>query len=184
MNKYIALLFCLLIITACEDDKSHSKIVKEAEEQIERPDQLAHNIEVTFMDKGKKVALLKAGRARVFNSRSETLLDSSVYVDFFSRETGNKISTLTSDSARIDDKTKDMLALGDVLVVSDSNQTRLTTTVLEWLNKTQRLYSSEFVTINQPGRITTGHGFESDLKLENYRINKVSMIDEGGIANP
>ncbi len=173
----ILLLIISFSIISCSQREEEKKKAVEEQSTVEIPDQIASNFEATFMDQGKVVAILKADRARIYQNRYETLLDSSVHVIFFSKETGKKLSTLTSDSAKIDDRTKDMLALGNVIVISDSNSFRLETEILEWHNKKQRVYSSEFVKITRPDQIVTGYGFESDLKLDDYRINKVSMID-------
>ena len=86
------------------------------------------------------------------------------------------MSHLVADSAKIDDKTRDMFAFGNVVVVSDSTGSRLETQVLEWNNRTQRLYSNEFVRINTPNETIEGYGFESDPSLKNYRISRVSGV--------
>jgi LPS export ABC transporter protein LptC len=164
-------------MVACQDSNLDEQNTNVTIDYSQQPDQVAMKFEATFLDEGKVVAILKSGRARVYQDASETLLDSSVYVQFFSKDTGKRMSTLTSDSARIDDRTKDMLAFGNVVVLSDSNSMKLTTSILEWHNQKQRVYSSEFVTITSPDRVIQGYGFESDLKLEDYRIHKVSMID-------
>ena len=81
---------------------------------------------------------------------------------------------MSCDSAEIDDRTKNMLAKGNVLVWSDSSRTKLETSVLHWDNKTQLFYSTEFVTIDSPEEKIQGYGFESDQNLKYYRIFKVS----------
>ena len=139
-----------------------------------RPDQISYATEVAFVDSSFTKAILEAGRARVFNKEQETLLDSSVKVTFFDRDNPNKISILTCDSARIDDKTKNMIAKGNVVVISDSQNMKLETSLLEWKNDKQRLYSTEFVKITTEHEILKGYGFESDPDLKDYKIFKVS----------
>jgi hypothetical protein len=69
-----------------------------------------------------------------------------------------------------------MYAFGKVLVVADSPKTIVRTTFLEWRNKTQRLYSNEFIEIITPDEEIRGYGFESDVNLANYKIFKVSGV--------
>jgi LPS export ABC transporter protein LptC len=104
----------------------------------------------------------------------ETYLDGGLQVEFYSRSSGKRVSFLTADSAKIDDRTKNMLAWGHVVVIGDSSHSRLETSILHWDNKTQKLYSTEFVKITSPGEKLQGYGFESDQNLTNYKIFKVS----------
>lgn len=140
------------------------------------PDQVSWNVEVIFADSAFTKAVLYANRARVYEKEKETLLDGDLLVDFYSKRTNKKSSKLTADSARIDDNTKNMLARGNVVVISDSTGTKLETDVLEWIEREQKLYSTEYVKITTPNEIIEGYGFESDPKLENYTIHKVSGV--------
>lgn len=137
------------------------------------PDQISWGLEVFFIDSSFTKALLKAKKARTYKSRMETFLDSGLSTVFYTL--GSDFETnLTADSARIDDKTKNMIARGHVVVISDSSKTKLETSLLEWNNKEQKFYSTEFVRITSPMETIQGYGFESDHNLENYRISKVS----------
>lgn len=163
-------------ITSC--DIFDSKISKPLDSTyvFREPDQSGTDIQVLFNDSGYTKALLKAKKARVYQDNQETFLDDDLNVDFYSKETGARVSNLTADSARIDDVTKNMLARGGVVVISDSTGNKLETEVLEWNNSTQKIYSNEFVKITTKNEIITGYGFESDQNLDNYKINRVSGI--------
>ncbi len=138
------------------------------------PDQISWDFEAIFVDSSFTKAILNARRARIYNDRKETLLDSGLRVEFMSKASGKRVSLLTADSARIDDNTKNMLARGNVYVISDSSNTTLETSLLEWDQKAQKLYSTEYVKIVSPNEVITGIGFESDPNLNNYKIKKVS----------
>ena len=142
----------------------------------EKPDQVSEDFSVVFADSSLEKALLFADRARIYEEKKETLLDSSVKVYFYSKESQKQISTLTADSVLIDDKTKNMKAMGNVIVVSDSTNTTITTTVLNWLNKERKLTSDKYVKIVSPEQEIEGIGFESDEKLQNYTIYKVKGV--------
>ena len=115
---------------------------------------------------------------RVYDQRQETRLDTAVVVEFMNKNS-QRIGVLTADSAVVDDKTRNMVAYGNVKVVSDSTHTTLQTPVLMWNNKTQKLYTTEKIHIKSPTEIIDGTGMESDQYLKNYKIFKVS-----GIKNP
>jgi LPS export ABC transporter protein LptC len=178
-NRYSVLLlivFYCLIIASCTENKVETEEQAYESEYSTPPDQISKNISVIFIDSSYTKAVLTAKRALIFNARSETLLDGGLQIDFFSKATGNRISRLTADSAKIEDKTKDMLARGNVVVIADSAHATLKTSLLQWNNTTQKLYSTEYVEIMSPTETIRGFGFESDLNLTNYKIFKVSGV--------
>jgi len=183
-KKFSILLKILVILLAfqfisCDDAKVIPKKNFDSSTLETQPDQISYDTEVIFVDSNFTKAILKAKRARVYQSRMETLLDGDVNVQFFKRHSSRKVSYLTSDSARIDDRTKNMLAGGHVIVISDSTNTKLETSLLEWDNTTQKLYSTEFVRVTSPSETIQGYGFESDQSLSNYKIFRVSGVQKG-----
>lgn len=173
---WIIVFFFIFSILSCTKNEEAKKIVPAQEYLLEMPDQVAKNIQVDFIDTSFLKARLWAKVAKVFYSRKETLLRDSIRVEFFSKSTGKRISILTADSARIDDATKDMYAFGRVIVVSDTPKTILKTTHLQWKNKEQKIYSSEFIEVIRPEEEIRGYGFESDLSLTHYKIFNVSGV--------
>lgn len=178
MNRisiYICFIFLLLLISCDNFDKKFTNS-GDTTFVFQEPDQIGKNVEVIFNDSGFTKAILKANTGRVYQENQETFLDDNVLVEFFSKEDKSRVSKLSSDSARIDDVSKNMTARGNVVVVSDSSGNRLETSILHWNNSTQKIYSNEFVKIWTRNEIITGYGFESDQNLDNYKINKVSGI--------
>ena len=173
MKKFVCSIILLLILIGCEESKP-PQVINNSNQFDLSADQISWNVTVFFYDSSFTKAILRADKARIYQTRAETLLDDNVIVEFFSKETNKRASRLTADSARVDDKTKDMIARGRVIVISDKNQTKLETSVLYWNNQTQKMYSPEFVRINSPKEKIQGYGFESDQNLNNYRIFKVS----------
>jgi LPS export ABC transporter protein LptC len=176
--SFSLLIFFLLLFFGCNEKRTDAKKVSDVVDYSVLPDQISWDVEVSFIDSSFTKAILKARRARIFQKRQETLLDSFVHVDFISRTTNNVETVLTSDSARIDDKTRNMLATGHVVVVSLTKNTRLETSVLNWDNKTQKLFSTEFVKVISPKETIQGWGFESDQNLSYYKIFKVSGVQK------
>lgn len=179
--KEVTILLFLLIVAAvsCDEGKVIPKKKNISHDLETQPDQISYNTEVVFVDSTFTKAILKAKRARVYQARLETLLDGGIHVQFFKRHSGKKVSYLTADSARIDDRTKNMLAGGHVIVISDSTNTKVETSLLEWDNTTQKLYSTEFVRVTSPSETIQGYGFESDQSLSNYKIFRVSGEQRG-----
>ncbi|MFA7325349.1 MAG: LPS export ABC transporter periplasmic protein LptC [Candidatus Kapaibacterium sp.] len=173
--RLLLLIFSILFLS-CSQDKKEVKTLFAIDEVKDSPDQISYDFSVYFMDSSLVKAYLKADRARIYEKQKETKLDSHVVVDFYSKENGKKVSYLKADSVTIDDATKNMIAMGNVVVVSDSNKTTVRTSILEWNNETRKLTSDKYVKIVSPDQEIEGIGFESDETLKNYTIYKVKGV--------
>jgi LPS export ABC transporter protein LptC len=164
-----------MLVSCQQNEKVKVNIVDVAESGM--PDQICHNLNIAFIDSSNTKAVIKAKRARIYNDSNYTLLDSGVYVRFFN-SFGQESGTLTANNMKIDDKTKDMYATGNVVVNSYSRNSTLTSEALDWKNATKKIYSTVYVKIVSPTETIEGVGLESDDKLENYKIYKVSGIKQ------
>lgn len=176
INTIFILIFVAFFLSSCDEPLKTSFGKTDSLAKGITPDQIGWKVEVRFIDTSFTKAILNSGRTRVYQTRMETFLDDGLVVQFFSKRTNKRVSRLTADSAVIDDRTKNMVAKGNVRVVADSSGTVLETSVLHWDNKTQKIYTTEFVKINSINESIQGYGFESDQNLTNYKIFKVSGI--------
>ena len=172
---FLSLIFSLVFNTSCENENKKqvvfdSTFVKSADS----PDQIFKKFEVFFYDSSYKKAKLTANYAKMFFKSKKTLVDTNVYCEFYDRNGTSISSVLKSDSAVVEDDTKNMYAYGNVKVNSDSTKTKLTTQLLQWDNNRQLLLTDKFVRIESPYEIIEGYGFESNLNLSNYKIFRVS----------
>lgn len=157
----------------CQQQRVQPSVISNL--QLEKlPSQESWNSKVTFTDSGKTKAVLFAGHIRVFYDTQETLLDTSVKVDFYD-ENQIKSSTLTSKRGRVDDATQNLWARDSVVVVNDSGVT-ISTSELMWKNKDRKIVSDKFVTITSPKERIQGYGFESDQSLRFYTIYNPTYI--------
>ena len=107
--------------------------------------------------------------------KSSSFLDSNVVVDFFDLEE-NHTSTLYSDKSEINEKSNDMLAVGNVIAKSDSGIT-LFTEKLQWIAEDEKLFTEDSIMITTLDSDTLyGRGFESNSDLENWRIINPSGV--------
>ena len=68
-----------------------------------------------------------------------------------------------------------------------SNRCRLYTELLYWNEATQKVYSDKFIRIQQPDRIITGHGFDSNQQMTVYTIHNIEgifYVDDEATAPP
>ncbi len=176
--RVILLLLTLTLLSSCANDAKVQPAVVPTVIPEEEPSQVSYAAEMRFSNEALPRATLSAGRIRVYDKRRQTVLDSSVQVDFFDRE-GQHSSVLTARWANINDQTKYMIAYDSVKIVSDSGTTVYTDS-LTWNNETQRISSPANVKIvERTGRVTTGRGFESDQSLTNYKILHTTIVAPG-----
>lgn len=171
--KFIYLLLFAALLYSCSDQKVKPAI-NTALNIEEMPAQESWNSKIIFTDSGKTQAILYTGRLRMFAGARETLLDSSVKVEFYNdRDT---ISTvLTSKRGRVDDISRNLYAIDSVVAVSDSGVTLLTEQLM-WRNDDKKIISEKFVTILTATEKIEGFGFVSDQSLNNYVIHDVTYV--------
>ena len=166
---FFALFVVCFILTSCEQ-KIQPSVVNLFEANA--PSQESWNSEVTISDSGINRAVLNAGHISVFENEHVTLLDSGVVVDFFDNK-GMHTSKMNSRTGKVNDKTNDLEASGNVVIVSDSG-TVVKTQKIFWDNATQKVHSNEYVEITSPRENLHGYGFESDQDLKNYKVFRVT----------
>ncbi|MDO9548711.1 MAG: LPS export ABC transporter periplasmic protein LptC [Candidatus Marinimicrobia bacterium] len=170
MKKPFIYLLLVILILACSSVEDE---VIEADAK-KYPDQESWNTEIILTKNGQKRAIVLAGHLTKNNDESTIVLDETVDVDFFNAEQSH-LSHLKSHRARVNENTNDLLASGNVVVVSDSGVT-LYTEELRWDHRRERIISDVFITLVSDQDTLTGIGFESDSDLENWIIDKPAGV--------
>lgn len=133
------------------------------------PDQESWNATIILTREGKKRAVVKSGHLAKYNDTQEVILDEHVTADFFST-LEEHMSQLTSQTAKVFEATDNLLARGNVVVVSDSGVTLFTDT-LYWDHKAGRITSHDTVMLTTETHDTLyGVGFESNVDLTHWKI--------------
>lgn len=168
----------LLTLMACTQFESgdNSQYVQEDSS----PDQESWNAEMSFTKQGKRRAVLHAGYVAKYSKQEITLLKENVRVDFYDDE-GELKSHLTSDQGKVFEKNKDMVATGDVVVISRTG-THLFTEELYWNNELERIISHVPVMITSENDTLYGDSFNSDPDLINYEITNTRGTTKSKIS--
>lgn len=145
---------------------------------LRSPTHVSYNVNIMLADSSFVRARVQADVGRVREDIQQTELVGNVKVVFFQRRSEIVAARLTCDSVVIDDRTRDMMAFGSVVVVSDSTSTTLRTSKLTWSQAAQRVRSDQPVRIETPSEQIDGIGFESDQYLTDYRIFQVRGIHQ------
>ena len=138
------------------------------------PDQESWSSDIILTKDGKKIAIIGAGHLVKYNDQALISMDEKVDVDFFDNNE-NHLSHLKSEKAKINERTNDLVAFGNVVVVSDSGVT-LYTEELKWDHKREKIISEVFIKLVTELDTLTGVGFESDSNLENWVIHNPSGV--------
>ena len=175
MKLFLGFLFIILL--ACTDFESDEKIQVTDQDY---PEQESWDAEMYFTKEGKRTAVLKSGYIAKYTKKRYTILKEGVQVDFYDEE-GNHKSVLTSKEGKVFDNQQDMIATGNVVLVSD-NGTKLYSEELRWDNKEQKLISIVPVKITTETETLYGDSLRSDPDLVNPEIVNVSGTSKQTIS--
>ena len=164
----MSLLLFLLLITNCSKREDQSGMTDSESELM--PEQESWNSVITLTSSGKKIALIYSGHMAQYSNNNLIIMDEKIEVDFYDSEE-NHTSHLTAESGEIDERLKNLKAMGNVIVVSDNGETLFTEELL-WNNKLQKIVSEVDVMITVEADTLYGVGFESDAGLDNWTIRE------------
>ena len=158
-------LFLLIFQFACQSNE----LQKSGQTRQGRPDAESWDAVITLTNKGAKRGVIRSGHLEKYNDNEFILLDQNVVADFFNEE---EVFTtnLKSFIAEIDEEEDFLVAIGNVVVVTDSGVTLFTDT-LSWDNQKEKVFTSDSVIfITEKKDTLYGIGFESDIELNNWKI--------------
>ena len=137
----------------------------------ELPDQEVRDFALTETDTGKPLWKLYARYAATYSARN-LVVARSIKVDFFD-DNGNRSSVLTANGGEINDRSRDMVARGHV-VLQTTEGTRLSSEELRFRNRDQKILvpPEQLVTVQRGSDVLTGYGFESDPGLRRYEFKR------------
>lgn len=133
------------------------------------PDQESWNPTIILTREGRKRAVIRSGHLAKYSEVQEVLLDRKVDADFYSTEEEH-MSNMKSERAVVYEANDNLLAIENVVVVSDSGMT-LFTDSLFWDNKAEKVFTDDSVMITTEMNDTLyGVGFESNVDLTHWKI--------------
>ena len=166
MKRIVIFLGILLLVYSCSDFSNSNQEIN----KIDIPEHESWNSTITLSKHGKNTAIIRSGHLSKYNDKKLTYLSDTVDVDFFDKE-GNASSHLRSFQAEVDEVQNNLVAIKNVVVISDSGVT-LYTEKLKWIQKIEKIISDTLVTIITEKDTIYGIGLESDASLINWKIFK------------
>jgi len=176
-NIIAVLVLGAALLSSCDTKKE----VMEDLQIKDLPSMSARNFETIYTDSGKVTMIVRSPLFNQFSRVKEpyTEFPEGIEVLFYD---GTNIpqASVTSRFARYTEKQK-LWELRDSVVAVSENGDILETELLFWDQEKDKIYSDRFVQITGKDRILRGTGFESDSRMVNKKIKKLSgefYIDE------
>jgi LPS export ABC transporter protein LptC len=167
----------VMLSGGCSDQNSGTETVR----KIELPDEVVTDFVTEESDSGRVQWRLSAPHASRF-SRKKVFKMASPKIEFYD-EFGNLQSTLDADSGEYFDTSHDMLAYGNVVVVTVEGDV-LETDSLRYLNAEDKIVNDCFNRLRRGDDIITGYGLECDHNLSSVDIKRdveARFVDEDGL---
>ena len=167
MRRFLVVVFAAVVLAAgCGDQTAEQAGV--SHEDV--PDEVVTDFVTEETDSGLAAWTLTAPLANKFNARKVYLMDKPK-IQFFD-ERGSLQTTLTSDYGEYFQESREMLAYGNVVVVSVVGDV-LETDSLRYVTSVDKIYSDNFVKITRGDEVViTGIGMECDHTLNAVEIKK------------
>jgi LPS export ABC transporter protein LptC len=148
------------------------------------PSQIVENLTLKQTEDGRLTWVLRAERALRYEKEPTQL--EGMRIDFYD-EAGEIVeSVLTAQGGTVHEQTRELLAQGDVVVVT-SDSLRLESMELRWDPRSQNITTETPVRITDGENVLTGRGITSDTRLESYVIHSEvqgTLRDEDGGLEP
>ncbi|HXS82065.1 MAG TPA: LPS export ABC transporter periplasmic protein LptC [Methylomirabilota bacterium] len=151
----------------------------------ELPDGEVEDFSVTETDSGKPQWTLFAKHAATYQAR-DLVTARTLRIDFFD-DKGVKSSELVAREGELYQRTRDMIARGNVVLLTTEGW-RMSTDEMHFLNSHRKITSDKLVRVEKEGTVLEGVGFESDPGLEHFefrhQIRATVQPGAGALAAP
>lgn len=152
----------LLLLSGCTETGNYENIVSG-----HVPDHEIWNAKISISRSGELNSRVYAAHLVKYDDTKDMFIKDSMRIDFF--ENGEHTSYLTADSGMVNERNEKIIAIGNVVMVTDSGFTAYADSLF-WLNESDKVYTNGAIQIYSEQDTLYGTNFESDTKLENWII--------------
>lgn len=155
-----------LLVAAC-NERTPPPVAVQENALMDSADQVMFGINTILTDRGVRQAVLRADTGFFFDEGTRIELR-GVHLTFFTPE-GVENAVLTSREGTFNTRINQTEARGNVVVISDVQNRRLTTEQLRYDQNANLISSDSAFVLTEPARRLTGVGFTSDPAMRNVR---------------
>lgn len=174
VNKLTVFLLLALLLASCSGRDKH--LGEAITERDSLPVMDTRGVTTLISDSGLIRYRIKTEEWKVFDRKnpSHWAFEKGVYLEKF--DTLFQIeASIEADTAYFYDKEELWKLMGNVHIQNLKGE-KFDTDLLYWDQRKGRVWSDQFIRIEQPDRIATGHGFESNQEMTAYTIRKSEAI--------
>jgi LPS export ABC transporter protein LptC len=175
--RRIGVLFLILLAAGCGTEDPGDEPVPRPEGI---PNQIVENLVLKETKSGRLQWVLDARRALRYNGRPTEL--EGLSIRFYDAGGDSVESTLTAEGGTVDEETRELLARGDVVVLT-SDGIRLESPELRWDPEIEKITTETEVMVADGDNVLHGQGITSDIHLKSYVIHRDvrgTLRDEDG----
>lgn len=163
-----------ILLFACSDNNIDKIQAFASPEEL--PVQEAIDFQTLYTDSGQVRFSLKTPKLLRFENDGKAYIEFPMGMELVKYdEKQNIISTITADYAKQFEKDSKWEAKNNVVVTNIDGDT-LKTEHLIWEEKSEKIYTEEFVKIIRENQTITGLGLTSDQNMTNWKIKNVKGI--------
>ncbi|HUF30978.1 MAG TPA: LPS export ABC transporter periplasmic protein LptC [Gemmatimonadaceae bacterium] len=167
----MAALMAVLVGTGACSERSTPPVASEENALVDSADQVMFGIHTILTDRGVRQAVLRADTGLFFDEGTRIELR-GVHLTFFTPE-GVENSVLTAREGTFNTRQNRTEARGNVVVISEQQNRRLTTEQLRYDQNTNIISSDSAFVLTEPANRLAGVGFTSDPEMRNVRVAQV-----------
>jgi LPS export ABC transporter protein LptC len=168
------MLFFFVLSLSCAGDKK--ELAAAVENRDSMPVMRTINVETLISDSGVIRYRMKTKEWLIFDrlKPSRWSFEKGIYLEQF--DSVHKVeASIKADTAYYYDKQRLWELRGHVDIHNRKGE-KFNTELLFWNQSTEKVYSDKFIRIEQPDRIITGHGFDSNQQMTVYTIREMEGI--------
>lgn len=167
-------MFIFILFSACSGN--HKKLGAAITERDSLPIMDTRGVTTLISDSGITRYRINTEEWQIYDRKSPSYwaFQKGIYLEKFD-SVFNVEASIKADTAYYYDKKKLWELLGHVVIKNLKGET-FNTEQLYWDQNRQKVYSDRFIRIEQPDKIITGRGFESNQQMTIYTIRKPEGI--------
>jgi LPS export ABC transporter protein LptC len=168
------LLAIVVSLPACQPNKPEK--IKELTNREELPSLTLKELTSTITDSGKVKYRFITPEMQQFDQRKEPTIEFPKGLHLYIFNDLEEIDAQIKCKEAIYYQNDDLWELRNDVEAVNTNAEVINTELLFWDAENKTIYSDQFIKITTETEIITGHGFESDERMENYKIKNISGI--------
>lgn len=183
-SSIIILLAIVISISSCAPNKAEE--IQELSNREELPSLILRDLTSTVTDSGKIKYRFITPEMAQFDQRSEPVIEFPGGLHLYVYNDSSTVEAQIKCNKAVYHQSTKLWELRNDVEAVNTKEDVINTELLFWDTAKKTVYSDQFIKITTANEIITGHGFESDERLENYKIMNISGIlhvDENAIIS-